>query len=467
MRVLSTKLPMVGSFTEKEMFSIIIEWLKKEGCCATIGEKFEQSEKKNDVCLQDGYYTLNTLVTEKESARFYLFKLEHVFYEQTWKTEIILKIENEKKEVYFHIDCSRDITRFDDVPEIRTDVIRAFVNSVYVKQPRVAITSEPIDVTEELEDWLVAIVKGEYDCEIPLVLATPYFDCMGCAIDEFEIAKKLTGVAYVVVCDNESMMRIKAKSQTKAPFNGSVAIYCAKGKPKVYRQEDAFHGVSLDNLILTEVQKIMMAKLDAEAPTWDQRQGEIIQAETREKSLLLNEAFDENGDLKEQLQRAREKIESLMEENRTLKSKNESLELAIKKDRGNGIIMKGDVEEFYVGEQYDLVVTVLNKALCNYSQDSRAYELIEQLLTVNKELGNGREIFNVVKSVLSEGQAPRANDLSKLAAIGFEIVSEANHYKLRFMSSDKYTFTLYKTPSDGRSGKNSVSDITKRLTVYK
>ena len=68
---------------------------------------------------------------------------------------------------------------------------------------------------------------------------------------------------------------------------------------------------------------------------------------------------------------------------------------------------------------------------------------------------------------MSGGQAPRDSDFAKLRAVGFEVVSEQNHYKLRFMGNEKYWFTLFKTPSDARSGKNLVSDITKKISIYK
>jgi hypothetical protein len=260
---------------------------------------------------------------------------------------------------------------------------------------------------------------------------------------------------------------VQAKAKRRTPFNGSVAIYCAKGKPKIYRQESAFHGTSLDKLILTEVQRFMTAKVDAEAPTWKALRNEMLQAEAKEKTILLDEAFDENGSLEEQLKRARSRIAELSEENRALRSKNETLELALESDRTDGFLTKAPVQEFFDGEQYDLIVTLLNNALRNYTPESRAYELIEKLVAINKETGNGREIFAVVKSVLSDGQAPRESDLAKLRLVGFEVVSEANHYKLKFRGSEKYWFTLFKTPSDGRAGKNLVSDITKTLSVYK
>lgn len=467
MRVLSTKLPMTDTFTEKEFYGVIIKWLKNAGPCKPIGEAFEICERKTTAHLNDTYCTIDTFVTKKEEVLFYLFKLEHVFHEQTWTTEVILKIDGARREVFFHIDCSRDATRFDEAPDIRTDVIRTFINSGFVKQPNVPITATPIEMTYELEDWLASAVREEYDGEMPLVLATRFFDCMGYAVDEYSLAKKLAGIAYVVTCDNESTRGVQAKAKRRTPFNGSVAIYCAKGKPKIYRQESAFHGTSLDKLILTEVQRFMTAKVDADAPTWKVLRNEMLQAEAKEKTLLLDEAFDENGSLEEQLKRARARIAELSEENRALRSKNETLELALESDRTDGFLTKAPVQEFFDGEQYDLIVTLLNNALRNYNPESRAYELIEKLIAVNKETGNVREIFAVVKSVLSDGQAPRESDLAKLRSVGFEVVSEANHYKLKFRGSEKYWFTLFKTPSDGRAGKNLVSDITKTLSVYK
>ena len=181
----------------------------------------------------------------------------------------------------------------------------------------------------------------------------------------------------------------------------------------------------------------------------------------------MDEAFDENGTLEEQLKRARARIADLTEENRTLKSKNETLELALEGDRKDGFVTKAPILEFYDGEQYDFIITLLNNATRNYSQESRAYELAEQLLKVNKEVGNGREIFSVIKSVLSGVQTPRESDFAKLRAVGFDVVSETNHYKLKFKWSEKYWFTFFKTPSDGRPGKNLVSDITKNLSIYK
>ena len=181
----------------------------------------------------------------------------------------------------------------------------------------------------------------------------------------------------------------------------------------------------------------------------------------------MDEAFDEKGTFEEQLRRARDKISELMDENRTLRFKNEALELALSPNEDSGVIHKAPIKEFFDGEQHDLIVTVLNNALRNYTTDSRAYELLEAIIAANPECGNGREILATVKAVLSGGEAPMDSDFAMLRGVGFEVVFEQINYKLRFMGNEKYWFTLFKTPSDARSGKNLVSDITKKISIYK
>ena len=183
--------------------------------------------------------------------------------------------------------------------------------------------------------------------------------------------------------------------------------------------------------------------------------------------LPMVDTFDETISLEEQVKRLRSMVSELLEDNRALRSKNEALELALQNGSSDGILVKAPIEEFYEGEQYDLLVRIINESLLNRNQKYRDFEILQQLAVVNKEKGLGREIFKVVKEVLSDGHAPRESDLARLRSVGFEVVSQSNHYKLKFRGSERYWFSLAKTPSDYRAGKNLVSDITKTLSVYK
>ncbi len=469
MRVLSTKLNLIESVTDSQFYETIIKWLKSAGPYKKVGEMFESCEDKNNVHFVADYCMLDTLNIENEAGIYNVVKLENIFHSQTWTTEIILAVTANEKVVYFHIDCSRDVTRFDEVPAMRSDVIRAFVNSGYIRQPVIPIIENPLDLNVDVMNLIVSGIQEKYTAEIPLILITSYFDSFAGEIDEEILARKLAGLAYVVKCSNEDTRVLKDKAHRKAPFNGTVAIYSKGGKPKQFRKDDVFHGVALDSLVSQEVLRYITAKVDAEAPTWELLHTEIVHAQAKHNEEMLGLAFDENEALDEQLKKAKERISMLVQENLQLKAKTDSLEVALKlSESGKPILKKSDIPEFFEGEQHDLVVSILQRALSTSgTSETRRYELLTDLLKKNQILGNGKEVFEVVKSIFSNGEEMTSKDISELKRIGFEIVSETPHYKLVYKRS-KYWFTVSKTASDKkRSGKNLMSDITRRLSVYK
>ncbi len=469
MRVVSTKLKMLDTFSENEYFSVIEKWLSAAGPCKAVAEQLKCCEDKNSAHLEADYCKADTSRIEKDGKVYTLFKIEQVFHEQTWTTEIILECAPGGKVVYFHIDCSRDATRFDEAPEMRTDVIRAFVNCGHLKQPTVPITSKPLEPTYELLDWVAGAIKEEYKDELPLVLATTYFDSRATEIEEYMLAKKLAGFAYVMVCDNEYTRLVKDRAEHQTPFNGAVCIYTKGGKPRQFRKRNAYYGASLDKQIANEVQRFVTSAVDAVAPTWEGLNTEQVRKVAEESAALAEEAFGENETLDEKLKRAEARIAALVQEKMALTAKNESLQTALSRSESVQMIIEpSEIPEFFEGEQHDLVVSILTKALQNCgSKDTRQKELITDLLAHNKIIGNGKEMLEVVKAVFANGEDLSSKELADLKRVGFEITSDNTHYKLVYKGS-KYWFSLAKTTSDkNHSGKNLTSDITKTLSIYK
>lgn len=469
MRVLSAKLKMTETFSEKEFFEILIKWLKSSGSCISAGENLESVADKIGIKIKDQYCSIETFRFKRLADNYILFKLEHIFYEQTWTTEVIFKVDTgNRKEVFFHIDCSRDVAGFDEMPVRRSEVIRIFFESGYVLQPQISMSSQLIETVGAALDWVSAAICGDKTEDIPLVLITQYFDSMASEVDEWKLARILAGVAYVVVCNNEETRILKERTKCAVPFNGAIAIYFKGLKVKQYRKNDAYHGAPLDSQVIHEVYRLVTADVDSYAPTWETLHSEMILAETTEKEKLLDEAFDENETLGERLKKAKARISKLVQENLQLKSKNEGLKRALTKcETLPMIIQKASNPEFYVGEQHDLVVSVLRRALkdCG-SEETRQKELLEGILEQNPILGNGEEIFSTVKKIFANGEDLTTKDLSELKRVGFEIVSEGRHFKLCFENS-KYWFTVSKTAGDKqRGGRNLTSEITRRLSVY-
>ena len=342
-----------------------------------------------------------------------------------------------------------------------------------IKDDAVLITSFILGSDKEFFDriiigWIANAYQEKYADDIPLVLATTYFNSMACEIDENTVARKLSGIAHVIVCNNEYTRLIKDRAQCKGPFNGAVAIYCKGGKPKQFRKDSVYHGTSLETMIIQEVQKHITAKVDETAPTYESLHTEEVKEQAKQNEAMLNEFFDENETLEDRLKKAKDRIAELSSENLQLKMKYENLQKMVESNNTLiPLLKKANISEFYEGEQHDLVVTILQKALCTSgTEETRRHELLSALLKENAIIGNGEETFEVIKKIFSDGEEMSPQNITELKRIGIEVVSEKNHYKLVYKNS-KYWFTVSKTPSDKRGGKNLASDITRRLSVYK
>lgn len=467
MRIVSTQLQMNDDYTVEQFFSTAIGWLKGNNPSKGVGERLEQNSDKTNVREVDAYCLLETISAEKDNAQYQMVRLAQIFHEQLWTTEVILENRSGQKYVFIHVDCQGDITRFNNVPEQRSASIRAFVNGGYLKQEPLPLMCCPIEATDRITPLLVGAIKGDYDLLYPLVYVSKIRNTAGYEVDPDRLAYLLGGLAYVVKeTDDDYSFELKDKTGGGNPYGGSIGIYYMGGRSKVYRANEIKYP-STEKAIAGEVIRAITAHVGSTAPTWDELYMNRLEQEIRESEKFINETIDANETLEEKLKSAKERIRQLVAENMQLSAKNESLLCALTARNQENIIAPSETEEWYDGEQHDLIVTIMQKAVRDYSTDTRAYELLSDLLTVNSIRGEGQEIFRRLKAILSKGENLTDRDFRELQELGFIVTSDANHYRLTFKGAEPYKFTLPKTPSDHREGKNSVSDITKRLSIYR
>lgn len=143
-----------------------------------------------------------------------------------------------------------------------------------------------------------------------------------------------------------------------------------------------------------------------------------------------------------------------------------SAQLEMQKERvsalSGGTLLKTEAIDLYQGEQLDFVLSILKQVKSKCSPDSRPYEIIDSLLTVNKPIGRGQEILDEVNRIFKSG-FPTESDISTLKNLGFTYISSKRHPKLKFV--DKYTVVLSSTPGDTRSSKNTLAEINKCIAV--
>lgn len=129
-----------------------------------------------------------------------------------------------------------------------------------------------------------------------------------------------------------------------------------------------------------------------------------------------------------------------------------------------GSLLKSEAIDYYPGEQLDFVLSILAQAKGKCAPDSRPYDILDSLLTLNKPVGRAEEILTELNRIFKKGDPSTAADISDLKAIGFTYTQSKKHPKLRF--HDKYMFVLASTPSDNRHGaKNKLADINKCIAI--
>ena len=146
MKVLSTRLAMRDGYLPEQFRRTIVEWLKAGPPSKDVGERYESEEiTTKPTVLKAGYCTLETFILKRPDATYEACRLTHIYREQTWVTEVILKTtpQSENK-VYINIDCLGDTTGFDEIPTVRTEIIRAFVRDGWIREDILPISVEPI-----------------------------------------------------------------------------------------------------------------------------------------------------------------------------------------------------------------------------------------------------------------------------------------------------------------------------------
>lgn len=124
-----------------------------------------------------------------------------------------------------------------------------------------------------------------------------------------------------------------------------------------------------------------------------------------------------------------------------------------------GELLKTEAIDLYPGEQLDFLISILEQVKKKCPEGSRALDIVNSILMVNEPVGRGEEIVKSLDKVFKKNEPLNKSDISMLNSLGFTYVQSRKHPKLRFGKDGKYAALISSTPSDGRSGLNTISRI--------
>ena len=473
MLVFSTRLPLKQEVSQEICLELFIDWVIQSEHYPISNIAYDVSSHE-DYHIEEGKISFSISHYKDDKIELSACRLENNETNAVWINDCIFLQEQGIKTLLIQLNCNR-LDFSIKLPLIHKPyIVRKFVEGGFCRDDAsILVTDSPIEVNDSNFDLCASIMRCELNYTMPVV----YVSCDywgSTAISAGYLAKQLSGVAHVFVETNhEIALKLREVTGGKNAHNGYIGVYFPGSEFCQKFCLDYFEDYKvMGRAVIDSVWRALINRIDSSVYNWNQ----IMTLQARQKmnkwkvtSLADKEELEkymsffdsENEELSS-------KIHDLNEQNANLRAQLDAMRLAIQAGKDDsGFYKMGSEPDLYPGEHTELLYSILSQVQAKYETNSRAYSIIQSLLTANKPIGECSRILEGLKTVLYSGDRLNASTKSTLKDMGFIIEEDGGtHYKLTF-HEPRYMFTVSKTPSDHREGKNLYSDICKILDITK
>jgi len=329
----------------------------------------------------------------------------------------------------------------------------------------IPVTDKPFRLSEGEEQVAAALILGTGRNTLPIVYVSAGFheDQM---INPSEIAKLVSGMAHVVVEPTRAFSyKVKNLTDAKNVFGGTVGIYWPNSNALSVYFIDEEKNTPKNVLISVakDIRNALSNRRQITSCTWLNLK-EVVsrnrfeQLKTKGSTELQEyiDAFDAELSAKQaKIVEAEGEIARLNTEIRRLSAATQS--------SSNGIIQRGNEQDLYQHEITDITIEALIDANRIAREGSRRQHVLQDLIKSNPVSGSRQAMEDEIKKLFKTYKDMDTKTRNALTRLGFELTEEGKHYKAIFQGDGRYTFSLSKSSSDHRSGKNLASDINNTI----
>ena len=470
MLVFSTRLPLRDEITQADCLQVFDDWIVESPHYPIERIDYDISSH-NDYDYSKGNITISFRHFKNEDIEMSACRLVNEEENAVWYNDCIFLNENGNKSLLVQLNCGR--TNFNSpLPQIHKPyIVRKFVEGGFCRDDAgIPVTDNPLGVDSGFYTTCVDIMQGKHPCTMPAVyISCDYWNQT--VISPKYIANQLSGVAHVFFEQHyETALSLKEDTDGNNAYNGYIGIYfpgtkyCQKHSINYYRDYK-----ELSREVISSVWKALTNRADALAYNWNQiialqarqKMGEWrnISEKNREELELYTHSFDqENKELREQ-------NDSLAQQLYATRSRLDAILASSNNDDAESCFYKmGNIPNLYPSERNDLLYSILTQVQNRYDPNSRAYAIIQALIEANPKVGECERVIQSVHTIFGSGGQLTKAQKAELKSLGFTLEDGGTHYKMHF-HDPQYMFTVAKTPSDHRDGKNLISDICKIIDI--
>lgn len=392
-------------------------------------------------------------------------------YERTedglaWTTSIVTLKTQERHLLSVHVVCEALSTAVRLPPPKKPYFIRqALAELGGGSDGEIPIADRPFRLSPGEEGIAAALILGTANNTLPIVYVSAGFR-NGHLVNADELAKYVSGMAHVVVePDRPFSHRVKVLTKSRNVYGGTIGVYWPQSEARraYFLKEDTPNPRALELEVSKDIRVALSNRRPRTNCTWVHLRETLARARLDELknsgSTAIEEyvaAFDAELAAKQALVSAAEyEVARLTAEVKRLAASEQSAT--------GGLLQQGQEHDLYEHEIQDVIHDALADAMRAARAGSRRQHVLLDLLEANPASGARQRIEEEIKTLLKTYRDMDAKTRNALARLGFDLSEDGKHYKAVFQGDSRYTFTLPKTSSDHRAGKNMASDINNTL----
>ncbi|MEE4210609.1 MAG: hypothetical protein V2I43_15250 [Parvularcula sp.] len=386
----------------------------------------------------------------------------------TWQTHIVGTQDDEKFWVSISVACESPFAGVHIPSPKKPYIIRQILDHFGGGEDAgLVISQESQHLSDSEHDLRIAssVINGDAMCKMPVVYVSRTDDD-GLAVDAGEMARWLAGMAHVLVEPSRGFsFLLRDHTGARNVYGGSVGVYWPLGiEFRPFHPWGKYEDPrDLMTAVTHTVRHGLIGQRQIEQCTWahlkELRVRSQIESLRASGTASIDEyvtAFDEEMQLKdERLARANDEIQRLQA---LLRARPET-----RLQSGDPVLVAGSETDLYDAEIRSILCEILKKAASECHEDGRRQHVLKDVLAANKRGSRRDEIEEQLRSAFSKYKKMDANTKAILNKLGFSLKEDGKHYKLMFCNDPRYQFTIPKTSSDHRAGKNIVSQIKNGL----
>lgn len=330
---------------------------------------------------------------------------------------------------------------------------------------QIPVSNKPINLSSGEEGIAADLIMGNAQNSLPIIYVSAGFDNSH-IINPEKLAQWLSGMAHVVVePTREFSLLVKDLTSSRNVYGGTVGVYWPDSiaRKSYYFSEGNETAENLQAEISKDIRAALANRRQKTYCTWlhlkeciSKIRYEQLKATGSTEIDEFIKAFDAEMAAKQgRIENAEQEIGRLNAELRKF--------TVGKTGREEGILSYGTEQDLYNHEIKKFVIDALCGYLNNTIEGTRKRHVLEDLIANNKVESDAEKISEEIKSIFKSYVDMDAKIKSTLTKLGFDISDDGKHYKLVFQGDGRYTFSVSKTSSDHRSGKNLTSDINRTL----